>query len=112
MKAKQRLWISVGVLLISSATVFAGGGKDSGNTQGVQTGSGDISTLAGWGAAAKAKFDGQTITVAMASHPSTDAFRSMEREFTNLTGIKVVWDVVEETSLKNKQLLDVQSAGS
>jgi multiple sugar transport system substrate-binding protein/sorbitol/mannitol transport system substrate-binding protein len=36
----------------------------------------------------------------------------MEREFTELTGIKVVWDVVEETNLKNKQLLDSQGAGS
>ncbi len=60
----------------------------------------------------KSKFDGTQITVAMASHPSTDAFRKMEKEFTDLTGIKVVWDVVEETSLKNKQLLDVQGSGS
>lgn len=60
----------------------------------------------------KARYDGSQITVAMAAHPSTDAFRKMEKEFTDLTGIKVVWDVVEETSLKNKQLLDVQGSGS
>ncbi len=74
--------------------------------------SADISTLAGWGAAVKAASDGKTITVAMAAHPSTDAFKTMGDEFTQLTGIKVVWDVVEETNLKNKQLLDVQGAGS
>ncbi|MEA5069750.1 MAG: extracellular solute-binding protein, partial [Christensenellaceae bacterium] len=74
--------------------------------------SADTSTLAGWGAAVKAASDGKTITVAMASHPSTDAFKTMSDEFTQLTGIKVVWDVVEETNLKNKQLLDVQGAGS
>ncbi|MCL2683730.1 MAG: extracellular solute-binding protein, partial [Synergistaceae bacterium] len=72
----------------------------------------DISTLESWGAAMKAKYDGKTVTVAMATHPSTDAFRTMEKEFTDLTGIKVVWDIVEETNLKNKQLLDAQGAGS
>lgn len=74
--------------------------------------SADTSTLAGWGAAVKQGLDGAQITVAMAAHPSTEAFRAMEKEFTDLTGIKVVWDIVEETNLKNKQLLDVQGAGS
>jgi multiple sugar transport system substrate-binding protein/sorbitol/mannitol transport system substrate-binding protein len=87
-----------------------GGRKDSGS--GKSLAGADISTLASWGTAAKNAFGGEQITVAMASHPSTDAFRTMEQEFTGLTGIKVVWDVVEETSLKNKQLLDVQGAGS
>lgn len=72
----------------------------------------DLSSLESWGNAMKAQSDGKEITVAMASHPSTDAFKSMADEFTNLTGIKVVWDIVEETNLKNKQLLDVQGAGS
>jgi multiple sugar transport system substrate-binding protein/sorbitol/mannitol transport system substrate-binding protein len=48
----------------------------------------------------------------MASHPSTEAFRTMEKEFTDLTGIKVTWDVVEETNLKNKELLDSQGSGN
>lgn len=74
--------------------------------------SADISTLAGWGESIKAKSDGNEITVAMAAHPSTDAFQTMADEFTELTGIKVVWDIVEETNLKNKQLLDAQGAGS
>lgn len=69
-------------------------------------GEADISTLDGWGAAIKAQSDGKTITVAMASHPSTDAFQTMVDEFTELTGIKVEWDVVEETNLKTKQLMD------
>ncbi len=72
----------------------------------------DLSTLESWGAAVKANSDGKEITVAMASHPSTDAFQTMADEFTKLTGIKVKWDVVEETNLKSKQLLDVQGAGS
>ncbi|MDR0377114.1 MAG: extracellular solute-binding protein, partial [Spirochaetaceae bacterium] len=113
MKMKRMAWVFTGILLlVSPALVFAGGGRDGGAAPAAQAGSGDSSTLAGWGAAVKSRFNGQTITVAMASHPSTDAFRKMEREFTNLTGIKVVWDVVEETNLKNKQLLDAQGAGS
>lgn len=73
---------------------------------------GDMSTVQGWGDAVKANSEGKTITVAMASHPSTDAFQTMADEFTDLTGINVVWDIVEETNLKNKQLLDAQGAGS
>ncbi len=72
----------------------------------------DLSTLEGWGAAVKAKSEGKEITVAMATHPSTEAFRKMADDFTGFTGIKIKWDVVEETNLKSKQLLDVQGAGS
>jgi multiple sugar transport system substrate-binding protein/sorbitol/mannitol transport system substrate-binding protein len=106
---KRRICL-LAFLVIAAAAGFAGG-KQAPAGSGSLAGK-DISTLAKWGTAAKEAFGGQTITVAMASHPSTDAFRKMEREFTSLTGIKVVWDVVEETSLKNKQLLDVQGAGS
>ena len=66
----------------------------------------DTSTLEGWGSAIKAQSDGKTITVAMASHPSTEAFQTMVDEFTELTGINVEWDIVEETNLKSKQLMD------
>jgi len=86
--------------------------EGSGSSAATTSESTDISTLQKWGDAVKAKYDGKTITVAMASHPSTDAFKTMEDEFTKLTGINVVWDVVEETNLKNKQLLDAQGAGS
>lgn len=68
--------------------------------------------MEGWGEAVKDQYDGSTITVAMSAHNSTEAFKSMVDEFTALTGIEVVWDIVEETNLKNKQLLDVQGAGS
>lgn len=69
-------------------------------------------SLSDWGAKVKEKYDGTTITAAMASHPSSEAFKTMSDEFTQLTGIKVVWDVVEETNLKSKQLLDFQGAGA
>ena len=59
-----------------------------------------------WAQAIKAKYNGTTINVAFASHPSTEAFQKMTPEFEKLTGIKVKWDVMEETYLKNKQLMD------
>ena len=65
-----------------------------------------LAEMSEWGAKVKAASDGKTITVAMASHPSTEAFKTMSDKFTELTGIKVVWDIVEETNLKSKQLLD------
>jgi multiple sugar transport system substrate-binding protein len=76
----------------------------------VGIGEADISTLEGWGSAIKAQSDGKTITVAMAAHPSTEAFQTMVDEFTALTGINVTWDVVEETNLKSKQLMDTSGA--
>src|SRR5690606_23556542 len=39
-------------------------------------------------------------------HPSTEAFQKMTKGFEDLTGIKVRWEVMEQTYLKNKQLLD------
>lgn len=66
--------------------------------------------LEDWGSAIKAQSEGKTITVAMAAHPSTEAFKTMVDEFTALTGINVEWDVVEETNLKSKQLMDTNGA--
>lgn len=104
---------SVLAVLVSAAvaatTAACGGGEAAGPSTFAAA---DLSSVDSWGQAMKSRFDGQTITVAMATHPSTDAMKKMESEFTNLTGIKVVWDVVEETSLKNKQLLDSQGAGN
>ncbi|MFV0407451.1 MAG: ABC transporter substrate-binding protein [Propioniciclava sp.] len=88
------------------------GGAPAPTSTGDPVGPADLSTLESWGEAMKGRYDGTTITVAMAAHPSTDAFQTMEQEFTDLTGINVTWDVVEETNLKNKQLLDVQGGGS
>lgn len=70
---------------------------------------GDASTLEGWGANMKELYDGTEITIAAHSHPSIEAFQKLDADFTKLTGIKVNWDVMEQTSLKNKQLLDYTS---
>src|SRR5690554_5291324 len=62
--------------------------------------------IATWGNEIKAKLGGTEITVAMATHPSTDAFRSMVKEFEELTGITVRWDVMEEIYLHDKILTE------
>ena len=72
----------------------------------------ELLVMEAWGKRVKEQLGGTKIVVSMASHPSTDAFRSMADEFTELTGIQVEWDVVEQTYLKNKQLLDFQGAHS
>ncbi|NMD37344.1 MAG: sugar ABC transporter substrate-binding protein [Christensenellaceae bacterium] len=97
MKAKRFISFMICILLILSTFAFS---------------LAEASDIAQWGEQVKANSGGKTIVVAMASHPSTDAFRTMVGEFTELTGIEVIWDIVEETNLKNKQLLDVQGSGS
>ena len=74
--------------------------KDSGITEG------ETKTMQAWGETIKEKYGGTEINLAFASHPSTDSFEKMTKDFENLTGIKVKWEVMEETYLKNKQLLD------
>ncbi len=109
---RKKLWILFLCLALVFSLAACGGGGDQDKGSDDQEGLGDISTLEKWGEAVKARSDGNEITVAMAAHPSTDAFKSMEKEFTELTGIKVTWDIVEETNLKNKELLDATGAGS
>ena len=111
--SKKALAVLLGAAMVLGMAGCSGSPAPSGNEgSGKTEGTADISTLESWGQAIKAKSDGKQITVAMASHPSTDAFKSMSDEFTKLTGIKVTWDIVEETNLKNKQLLDAQGAGN
>lgn len=109
---KKFLSILLASLMLLSLTACGGGSQQADTPPADDGASYDISTLEGWGEAMKAQYDGSTITVAMSAHNSTEAFKSMVDEFTALTGIEVVWDIVEETNLKNKQLLDVQGAGN
>ncbi len=69
----------------------------------------DISTVEKWGALMKSKYGGTEINLAFASHPSAEALKKITPEFEELTGIKVNWKLVQETQLKNDQLLDFQS---
>lgn len=64
-------------------------------------------SLEAWGQAVSDKHKGTEIKLAFASHPSTEAFQKMTKDFEELTGIKVRWEVMEQTYLKNKQLMDI-----
>ena len=52
-----------------------------------------------WAAGIKEAYGGTTITVAVASHPSIEAFKTMIPRFEELTGITVVLDEMEEGQL-------------
>ncbi|MDI3542740.1 MAG: multiple sugar transport system substrate-binding protein [Candidatus Atribacteria bacterium] len=54
----------------------------------------------------KENYDGTTITCAFCPHPTTDAMQAMVDEFTELTGIRVRWDIIEEGYLRQKLLLE------
>lgn len=107
--AKKGSLLIVVMLLVAIISACGGnnGGKNEGNkgTDPVQSG-GATDTLEAWGKTIKEKYDGEEIKLAFASHPSTESFQKLTGDFEKLTGIKVKWEVMEETYLKNKQLLD------
>jgi multiple sugar transport system substrate-binding protein len=59
-----------------------------------------------WGAQVKAKHGGTTLVVSGIPHPSTEAFQAMTPAFTELTGIKVEWDLIETGRIQSKQFLE------
>jgi len=65
--------------------------------------------MAEWLAALKDQYNGTTVTILAASHPSTEAFRGMIGDFEKATGITVEWDVVEENMLAQKELMEFQA---
>lgn len=112
--AKQWSFVVVLALLVSIVTAC---GSNAGNSVGSNTGNGNTGesqqavdgatdTLEKWAETIKSKYDGTEINLAFASHPSTESFQKLTDDFEKLTGIKVKWEVMEETYLKNKQLLD------
>ncbi|MCY4537870.1 MAG: sugar ABC transporter substrate-binding protein [Chloroflexi bacterium] len=62
-----------------------------------------------WAAGIKEQYGGTTITVAVASHPSVEAFKQMIPHFEELTGITVVLDEMEEGQLGQRMLLEVSA---
>ena len=120
-KGKRWTVLEMTVLMVASLMTGCGGDKQdvpesSVNQTEKQMDTGteitDVSTMENWGKWIKEQYEGTKIVVSMAAHPSTEAFQAMTEEFTDLTGIQVEWDVVEQTYLKNKQLLDFQGAHS
>ncbi len=68
--------------------------------------------VAAWAETVKAEHDGTKITIAAQTHPSTEAMQKMTAQFTELTGIDVTWDIVDQNSLKQKIELDFQSGNA
>lgn len=62
-----------------------------------------------WAAGIKDAYGGTEITVAVASHPSIEAFKTMIPRFEELTGITVVLDEMEEGQLGQRMLLEVSA---
>ena len=62
-----------------------------------------------WAAGIKDAYGGTSITVAVASHPSIEAFKTMIPRFEELTGISVVLDEMEEGQLGQRMLLEVSA---
>lgn len=111
-KSMQTIVIAllISVLAACGSTGNGGnGGNDSSGSSGGATPSGPAGatdTLEAWGETIKGQYGGDTLNLAFASHPSTESFQKLTADFEKLTGIKVKWEVMEETYLKNKQLLD------
>lgn len=64
-----------------------------------------------WVDMVRQKYAGTTLAVSFATHPSTDAFIAMAPEFERLTGIRIIWDVVQSSELRPKHFLEF-SAGT
>jgi multiple sugar transport system substrate-binding protein len=63
-------------------------------------------SLDAWAEQIKSKYDGVELNLAFGTHPSTEAYQAMAADFTEKTGIKVHWDILDDVSLKDKQLLE------
>lgn len=60
-----------------------------------------------WAAGVRAANEGTELTIAVASHPSVEAFKPMIRDFEEMTGITVRLDEMEEGQLGQKLTLEV-----
>lgn len=65
--------------------------------------------VSNWVNGVKEKLGGTTITCAFCPHPTTDAMQAMIDEFSQLTGIRVRWDIIEEGYLRQKLLIEHQA---
>lgn len=62
-----------------------------------------------WAANVRAQHEGTELVLAVASHPSIEAFKTMIPRFEELTGISVVLDEMEEGALGQRLTLEVAS---
>lgn len=68
------------------------------------------SPVEAWAAGLKAKYEGVELRLAVASHPSTEAFKMMIPKFKEMTGINVILDEMEEGALGQRINLEYEAA--
>jgi len=108
MKKRTSKLLSSILALVLVLALVAGCAQDGADGQPVELpADADTSTVEGWGAAMTEMLGGTEITVAMATHPGTEAMQqAMVDDFTALTGIEVNWVVINEVQLNTDILLD------
>lgn len=98
----------ISILLVFCFVAFScSGGNDAKEIKSIS--GKPISDIQEWSSAMKETYEGETLSVSFSAHPSSEAIQSMSKEFEELTGVKVNWKLVEETQLKNDQMLDFTS---
>lgn len=68
--------------------------------------------LEAWGANLRSQYEGVELRLAVASHPSIEAFKKLIPRFEELTGIEVILDEMEEGQLGQKLTLEVSSGST
>ncbi|MEO7006721.1 MAG: sugar ABC transporter substrate-binding protein [Terrimesophilobacter sp.] len=106
---KKNTALRLGAVLIAGSLALAG---CSSNDPAPPTDTKVDSAVAKWAADVKKEHGGSTVTIAAQTHPSTESMQKMTSQFEELTGIKVVWDIVDQNSLKQKIELDYQSGNA
>jgi multiple sugar transport system substrate-binding protein len=107
---KKRLvgFITLAVFVIMLFAGCSGGGApkvDSTQNKG-DVANYDVNNIEEWAKAIKAQYDGTSVKIAAATHPSINAFKKMTPEFEKMTGITVVWDEMQENALMDKLLVE------
>ena len=102
MYSKVLRWCLLSILVVSLFLVIAGNIFAGDHPVEVQK----------WLDMVKEKYGGTTINVSMGTHPSTEAFRAMVDEFTELTGITVKWDIISEPKLRPLHMAQATGASS
>lgn len=105
-KVNSMKTVIYGFLMFTVLMLVACGGAENEEKVAAGENSESESKMDSWAEEIKEKHEGTEINLAFATHPATDAYQKMTAGFEEKTGIKVNWEVIEQTHLKNKQLLD------
>jgi len=109
MKRNRRV-ISLSICMILMAMLSIGVISASGSSESAADVPLDLSpAVQSWADSVREEHGGTTITFAATRHPSVDAMQEMVDDFTAATGIEVEWDIIEESYLRNKLMIEAQN---